>query len=258
MNEPGARSLRNVAVIGNRGAGKTSLAEAILLTTGGIPTLGSVMQGTTASDFEPEEIHHRCSVSTSLLRCSWNHTTINLLDTPGALSLLGEAITALQAADAVIVVLNPASGIRSELLRLWSQVKALGLPCLIFVNELEKESGSTEELLAACHRDVDLTPLPMSCALKDGAQWIGVLDFVNQAAVHSRPDTAKWQQQPVPPGAEAAPAAVAATSSRGGSTARISAACRPRRERFASTPTSCGRRLAAIGRSGRTSSSTRM
>ena len=107
MNEPGARSLRNVAVIGNRGAGKTSLAEAILLTTGGIPTLGSVMQGTTASDFEPEEIHHRCSVSTSLLRCSWNHTTINLLDTPGALSLLGEAITALQAADAVIVVLNP-------------------------------------------------------------------------------------------------------------------------------------------------------
>ena len=190
MNEPGARSLRNVAVIANRGAGKTSLAEAILLTTGGIPTLGSVMQGTTASDFEPEEIHHRCSVSTSLLRCSWNHTTINLLDTPGALSLLGEAITALQAADAVIVVLNPASGIRSELLRLWSQVKALGLPCLIFVNELEKESGSTEELLAACHRDVDLTPLPMSCALKDGA--------------HSRPDTAKWQQQPVPPAAEAA------------------------------------------------------
>ena len=66
MNEPGARSLRNVAVIANRGAGKTSLAEAILLTTGGIPTLGSVMQGTTASDFEPEEIHHRCSVSTSL------------------------------------------------------------------------------------------------------------------------------------------------------------------------------------------------
>ena len=203
MNEPGARSLRNVAVIANRGAGKTSLAEAILLTTGGIPTLGSVTQGTTVSDFEPEEIHHRCSVSTSLLRCSWNHTTINLLDTPGALSLLGEAIMALQAADAVIVVLSPAGGIRSELVRLWSQVKALGLPCLIFVNELEKESSSTEELLAACHRDLELTPLPMSCVLKDGAQWVGVLDFVNQAAMHSRADTAKWQQQPVPPGAEA-------------------------------------------------------
>src|SRR4051812_14520943 len=116
MNEPGMRSLRNVAIIANRGAGKTSLAEAILFSTGMIPALGSVTQGTTVSDFEPEEIHHRSSVSTSLLRCSWNQTVINLLDTPGALSLLGEAIAALQAVDAVIIVLNPASGIRSELL----------------------------------------------------------------------------------------------------------------------------------------------
>lgn len=203
MNEPGARSLRNVAVVANRGAGKTSLAEAILLTTGVIPTMGSVMQGTTVSDFEPEEIQHRSSVSTSLLRCSWNQTTINVLDTPGALSLLGEAITALQAVDAVIVVLSPASGIRSELVRLWSQVKTLRLPCLIFVNELEKESGSIEELLAGCHRDLDITPLPMSYALKDGAQCIGVADFLSQAAIHSRADNAKWQQQPLPSGVEA-------------------------------------------------------
>ena len=202
MNEPGARSLRNVAVIANRGAGKTSLVEAILLTTGVIPTLGSVMQGTTVSDFEPEEIHHRSSVSTSLLRCSWNHTTINLVDTPGALSLLGEAITALQAVDAVIVVLSPASGIRSELLRLWSHVKALGLPTLIFVNELEKEAGSMEELLAACHRDLEIAPLPMSCLFKDGSQVVGVLDFVSQTAIHSRADNAKWQQQPLPAATE--------------------------------------------------------
>ena len=203
MNEPGARSLRNVAVIANRGAGKTSLAEAILLTTGVIPTLGSVMQGTTVSDFEPEEIHHRSSVSTSLLRCSWNQTTINLLDTPGALSLIGEAIAALQAVDAVIVVLNPASGIRSELIRLWSHVKALHLPCLIFVNELEKESGSLEELLAACHRDLDMTPLPMSCVLKDGSQFVGAADFLSQAAFHSRAESAKWQQQPLSTAVEA-------------------------------------------------------
>jgi elongation factor G len=206
MNEPGARSLRNVAVIANRGAGKTSLAEAILLTTGVIPTLGSVTHGTTVSDFEPEEIHHRSSVSTSLLRCSWNQTTINLLDTPGALSLLGEAIAAVQAVDAVIVVLSPASGIRSELLRLWSHVKALQLPCLLFVNELEKDSGSIEDLLAACHRELDITPLPMSCVLRDGPQWIGACDFVSQAAIHSRADNAKWQQLPLPPGTEASAA----------------------------------------------------
>jgi elongation factor G len=203
MNEPGARSLRNVAVIANRGAGKTSLAEAILLTTGVIPTPGSVVQGTTVSDFEPEEIHHRSSVSTSLLRCSWNQTTINLLDTPGALSLIGEAIAALQAVDAVIVVLSPASGIRSELLRLWSHVRALHLPCLIFVNELEKESGSLEELLATCHRDLEMTPLPMSCVLKDGSQFVGAADFLSQAAIHSRAESGKWQQQPLSSAVEA-------------------------------------------------------
>ena len=155
------------------------------MTTGAIPTLGSVMQGTTVSDFEPEEIHHRSSVSTSLLRCSWNQTTINLLDTPGALSLLGEAIAALHAADAVIVVLTPSSGIRSELIRLWSQVKALGLPCLIFVNELEKESGSVEERSRPAIGIWRSRPLPMSCLWKDGAQWMGVMDFMGQQAIHS-------------------------------------------------------------------------
>ena len=200
MNEPGARSLRNVALIGNRGAGKTSLAEAILLTTGTIPSLGSVTQGTTVSDFEPEEIHHRSSVSTSLLRCNWNQTTINLLDTPGALSLLGEAIAAVHAVDAVIVVLSPSSGIRSELIRLWTQVKELGLPCLIFVNEQEKESVSIDELMAACQRDLDIVPLPMSLVMKEGTQVLGAIDFLDQIAIHSRTENMKWQSQPVPDG----------------------------------------------------------
>ena len=198
MNEPGARSLRNVAIIANRGAGKTSLAEAMLLTAGAIPSLGSVTQGTTVSDFEPEEIHHRCSVSTSLLRYSWNQTTITLLDTPGALSLLGEAITALHAVDAVIMVLTPSSGIRSELIRLWSYVKDLHLPCLIFVNELEKESTSLDEVMAACKRDLDIIPLPMSRTFKEGGQFQGVIDWLQQAAIHSRADGSKWSQHPVP------------------------------------------------------------
>jgi len=200
MNEPGARSLRNVAIVANRGAGKTSLAEAMLLTAGAIPSLGSVTQGTTVSDFEPEEIHHRSSVSTSLLRSSWNQTTINLLDTPGALSLLGEAIAALHAVDAVIVVLSPSSGIRSELIRLWAHVRALRLPCLIFINEGEKESASIDELMAACKQDLDITPLPMSRTIKEGGQLHGVIDVLHQVAIHSRADTSKWQQQSIPEG----------------------------------------------------------
>jgi elongation factor G len=204
MNEPGARSLRNVALIANRGAGKTSLAEAILFTTGAIPALGSAALGTTASDFEPEEIHHRSSVSTSLLRCNWKQTTINLLDTPGALSLLGEAITALHAVDAVIVVLTPDSGIRSELLRLWGFVQALRLPCLIFVNELEKDSGSVDDVIAACQRDLEIMPLPMSVVVREGGQVQGVIDILGSTVICSRADSTKWQQQALPSGMDAA------------------------------------------------------
>ena len=87
MSELARESLRNVALISSAGAGKTSLAEAMLFAAGAVPHLGSIAQGTTVSDFEPEELHRRSSVSTSLLRCSWNHTTINLVDPPGALNL---------------------------------------------------------------------------------------------------------------------------------------------------------------------------
>jgi elongation factor G len=193
-----------VALIANRGAGKTSLAEAILFTTGAIPALGSAALGTTASDFEPEEIHHRSSVSTSLLRCNWKQTTINLLDTPGALSLLGEAITALHAVDAVIVVLTPDSGIRSELLRLWGFVQALRLPCLIFVNELEKDSGSVDDVIAACQRDLEIMPLPMSVVVREGGQVQGVIDILGSTVICSRADSTKWQQQALPSGMDAA------------------------------------------------------
>lgn len=197
MNEVGPRSLRNVAIIAGRGAGKTSLAEAMLFTTTTISALGSVAHGTSVSDFEPEEIHHRSSVSTSLLRCSWNHMTINLLDTPGAPGLSGEPIAALQAVDGVILVVNPSSGIRGELIKLWSHVQQKNLPCLIFVNEFEKGTKPIDDILAACQRDLGVVPLPMSCAIKEGSSFLGVVDFLAQTQVYSQPDIAKSQQQPV-------------------------------------------------------------
>ncbi|MCP9462249.1 MAG: GTP-binding protein, partial [Nitrospira sp.] len=119
MEDIRAVPIRNVAIVSNAGAGKTSLSEALLFVGGAIPTLGSVTEGTTVSDFEPEELHHRCSISTSVLRFSWNHTQVTLLDTPGALSLIGEPLAALQAVDAVIIVLVSQGAVRTELARLW-------------------------------------------------------------------------------------------------------------------------------------------
>jgi elongation factor G len=198
MSELRRESLRNVLLISSAGAGKTSLAEAMLFTAGAIPHLGSIAQGTTVSDFEPEELHRRSSVSTSLLRCSWNHTTINLLDPPGALSLLGETIMALRAVDAVVLVLGASSGIRSELVRVWSRVTALGLPCLLFLNELDKDGISPDEVVALCQRDLGIMPLPMSLPFGKGAQLEGVMDLLQQSLITSRTETSTFQQLPIP------------------------------------------------------------
>ena len=193
-----AESLRNVAMISSAGAGKTSLAEAMLFAAGAIPQLGSIAQGTTVSDFEPEELHRRSSISTSLLRYSWNHTIINLADPPGALNLLGEPIMALRAVDAVILVMSASSGIRSELVRIWSRVKALGLPCLLFLNELDKDGVSPDEIATLCQRDLGVISLPMSLPFGRGAQLEGVLDLLQQSVITSRTETATVQQLPIP------------------------------------------------------------
>ncbi|MEY4706024.1 MAG: Elongation factor [Nitrospirota bacterium] len=198
MNEPGVTSLRNVAIIASAGAGKTSLAESLLFASGAVPHLGSIAQGTTVSDFEPEELHRRSSVSTSLLRCSWRDTTINIVDPPGALNLLGEALMALRAVDAVIVVLSPSSGIRSELTKLWPRVKALSLPCLLFVNELDKVGLSLEAAIIASQRDLGIMPLPMSLPLGNGVTLEGVYDLLDQRVIHSRMDSPTVQRLPIP------------------------------------------------------------
>jgi elongation factor G len=198
MSEQVRESLRNVVLISSAGAGKTSLAEAMLFAAGAIPQLGSIAQGTTVSDFEPEELHRRSSVSTSLLRYSWNHTIINLADPPGALNLLGEPIMALRAVDAVILVMSASSGIRSELVRIWSRVKALGLPCLLFLNELDKDGVSPDEIATLCQRDLGVISLPMSLPFGRGAQLEGVLDLLQQSVITSRTETATVQQLPIP------------------------------------------------------------
>ncbi len=198
MDETRVRPIRNVAIVSNVGAGKTSLSEAILYVGGAIPALGSVVQGTTVSDFEPEELHHRCSTSTSLLQFKWNQTGINLLDPPGALSLLGEPLAALRAVDAVIIVLHGSTGVRTELGRLWARIKELALPCLVFVNGLDKEGAAFPAALEVCRKQLECVPVPMVVPVDPGAQMEGVVDVLQAKLIRSGPTSAKVEQVFVP------------------------------------------------------------
>jgi elongation factor G len=189
--------VRNVAIVSNAGAGKTSLSEALLYVAGAVPALGSVTQGTTVSDFEPEELRHRNSTSTSLLQFTWNHTRINLIDSPGALDLLGEPLAALRAVDAAILILSGNTGIRTELARLWTQIKELELPCLVFVNGLDKEDASFQNALDICRRQLDCPPIPMTIPVDPGVNLEGVVDVRHQIFVRSGPSSATVEQMPI-------------------------------------------------------------
>ncbi|MBM4126576.1 MAG: elongation factor G [Nitrospira sp.] len=187
MEDSRMEPVKNVAMVSNAGAGKTSLSEALLYNGGAIPVLGSVTQGTTVSDFEPEEFHHRTSVSTSILQFVWDRTRITLLDTPGALSLLGESLAALRAVDAVVIVLDGTAGIRTELARLWTRAAELGLPCLFFVNGLDRERSSLDGAIKLCRTQLDCSPLPMVVPVGQGLQLEGVIDLLQQRMIRSHP-----------------------------------------------------------------------
>src|SRR6185437_889111 len=186
--------IRNVAVVSNAGAGKTSLSEALLYAGEAIPMLGSVTHGTTVSDFEPEELRHRNSTSIGLLQFSWNHTNINLIDPPGALDLLGEPLAALQAVDAVILLLSGNMGVRTELARLWARIKELDLPCLVFVNGLDKEGASFENALETCRQQLGRAPIPMAVPVNLGMNLDGVIDVRHEKLIRSGPSSAQIEQ----------------------------------------------------------------
>jgi len=198
MSEPATERIRNIALVSYTGAGKTSLAEALLYTARAIPALGSVPSGNTVSDFEPEELHHKFSVSASVLHFTWNDTVFNLVDTPGALSFLGEAKTILRAVDGVLIVLGATTGVRTELEKIWVTIKELQLPCVLFVNELDKERADFRHALEECQKVLEFKALPLTIPLGQGAGHDGVVDLLASVALRPEAGSPKVQQGEIP------------------------------------------------------------
>lgn len=198
MNVPLTESIRNVAVVSNAGSGKTSLVEALAYCTGTLSSPGSVLAGNTVSDFEPEEVHHRSSFNTTVLRCCYNGTVLNLLDTPGAPSFVADVRAALRIADGVVMVVNAATSVRSDLQRMWSLVDAAELPCLVFVNGLDKEGTQFEKTVEELIDELGITAVPLTLSMGSGSQMSGVVDLLQNRLVTVRSDRPQAEEEPVP------------------------------------------------------------
>ena len=142
-----AANIRNVALVGHSGSGKTQLTSAALFDTGAVNRFGKVDEGTTITDFDEEEIARKHTLSASLAYAEWNKTKINFIDTPGIANFLADARAALRVADAALVVVDAVSGVQVQTEKTWQAAEELGLPRLVVVNRLDRERASLERTL---------------------------------------------------------------------------------------------------------------
>src|SRR6266545_5750471 len=139
MAHESPKRIRNVALVGHRGSGKTSVNEALLFEAGAINRLGSVADGTTLSDSASDEKAREMSISASLSSFRWDDRKINLIDTPGEPSFVADALAALRVCDSAIFVVNAVMGVEVNTARLWQRAEELDLARMLFVNMLDRE-----------------------------------------------------------------------------------------------------------------------
>src|SRR3989304_579388 len=131
--------IRNVVLLGHGGVGKTSLSEALLFQAGVIARLGHVEEGTTTSDYDPEEVKRRISVSLSLLPLEWKGHKINLMDSPGYADFVGEVKSAVRGADSAVMVVAAVSGVEVGTEQGWRYLDEQALARLVFINKMDRE-----------------------------------------------------------------------------------------------------------------------
>jgi elongation factor G len=147
MKEYASENIRNVALVGHQGAGKTSLVEALLYNTGAINRLGRVEEGNTVSDWTDDERERGLSLSTSLVPVEFNDTKINILDTPGYTDFQGEMKNAIRVADSVVVVVDAVAGVEVGTELAWEYAEAYQQPIIVTINKMDRENASFEATL---------------------------------------------------------------------------------------------------------------
>jgi elongation factor G len=177
-----AASIRNVALVGHSGSGKTQLASAILADAGMINRFGKVDEGTTVTDYDEEEIARKHTLSASLAYAEWNKQKINFIDTPGVGNFVADALAALNVADAALVVVDAVGGVMVQTEKVWAAAEESGLPRLIAVNRLDRERASLERTLASLREACSRSVIPIQLPIGEEREFRGIVDLVSKKA----------------------------------------------------------------------------
>src|SRR5439155_2974251 len=190
--------IRNVALVGHGGAGKTTLAEALLFCAGAINRQGRVEDGTTTTDFDPEEARRGISLSLSLAPFEHDGHKINLLDPPGYADFVSDVHEALRVADLAVVVVSAVEGVEVQTEAAWRLAAELGVPRMIFVNKLDRERASFERTLDQLRERFGAGVAPLELPIGEEAAFKGVADLLTDTAFIYEGDGGKASQAEIP------------------------------------------------------------
>ncbi|KGP76078.1 elongation factor G [Desulfosporosinus sp. Tol-M] len=194
------KHLRNVCLVGHGGAGKTSLAETFLFNSGVINRIGKISEGNTVSDYLPEEVKHKVSISMSLIPIEWQGVKVNVLDTPGYLDFFGEVKSALRVAECGVLVLCGVAGLEVQAEIALDAIEHQKLPKVIFVNKLDRKNanfGKVMEQLKNAYPQARFIPLQIPVGQEESFQ--GVIDIIeNKEFTYEADGSGKFSVKEVP------------------------------------------------------------
>lgn len=182
MKDYKTNKLRNLALVGHSGAGKTSLTESLLYFTKAIDRVGKVADGNTVSDYEKQEIKRKISIQTSIIPVEYKDYKINFIDAPGFFDFEGEVINALRASESALFVIDGENGIEVGTEKYWKYTENISLPRIIFVNKLDKENAKFNQVVSDLHIDFSKKIIPLTLTLGEGENFEGLIDVIDKKA----------------------------------------------------------------------------
>jgi len=190
--------VRNIGIVGQGGGGKTSLADAILFAAGATTRRGSVDDGSSAFDFEPEETRRKLSLVTAFHHATWKKHQVTLVDTPGYINFLTDGLNSMRACTAAVFVLEPSAGsAKVEAERIWSRAEQLALPCIAFVTKMDRENADFEAALKDLADILHGKPVPVQLPIGSAENFRGVVDLIGMRALIGQAD-GSMKEEPIP------------------------------------------------------------
>ena len=182
MKDYKTNKLRNLALVGHSGAGKTSLTESLLYFTKAINRVGKVADGNTVSDYEKQEIKRKISIQTSIIPVEYKDYKVNFIDAPGFFDFEGEVLNALRASESALFVIDGENGIEVGTEKYWKHTENISLPRIIFVNKLDKENAKFNQVVSDLHIDFSKKIIPLTLTLGEGENFEGLIDVIDKKA----------------------------------------------------------------------------